>query len=233
MTPNATILLVHDHPIAGEMILSFIQTHKPLCRILLVDHPEKALAYLRQEPVHLVIANLQGVPSEDSFAFLAMLNGWNPPIPIIVIDESLPEDLPLLAGGVTVLPPPIDFDILLELLNTMVLAAQESVLNGVSLKVFLQMLDLERKTCTLRIISGYQMGYLYLLKGRLVSAKTGALRDRAAVIAILDWPNCTITISEGPDIKETMDVPIQTILMEWCIYRDEQTSASARLTNAC
>ena len=232
MTPNSTILLVHDHPIAGEMILNFIRTHKPLCRSLWVDHPKKALAHLNQEPVHLVIANLQDVPSEDSFAFLAMLNGWNPPIPIIVIDESLPEDVPLLAGGVTVLPVPIDFDVLLELLNTMVLAAQESVLNGVSLKVFLQMLELERRTCALRIISGYQIGHLYLQAGRLISAKTGTLRDKEAVIAILDWPNCTITISESGDITMTMDVPIQTILMEWCIYHDEQTPVPPRLTNA-
>jgi len=232
MSSNSTILLVHDHPIAGEMIMSFIQMHRPLNRVLLVDHPQKALTHLKQEPVHLVIANLQGVPSKDSFAFLAMLNGWNPPIPIVVIDENIPEDVPLLAGGVTLLPPPIDFEVLLELLNTMTLAAQESVLNGVSLKVFLQMLEMERETCALRIISGYQMGNLYLRKGRLVSAKTGQLRDLEAVRSILDWPNCTITVSENSEAQHTMDASIQTILMEWCIGRDESVPASSRLASS-
>lgn len=223
---TSTILLIHDHPIAGEMVLSFIRTNKPLCRVILVEDPEKALVHLKQEPVHLVIANLESIPTKESFAFLAMLNGWNPPIPIIAIDDTTPEDLPLLAGGITVLPPPIDFEVLLELLDTMTLAAQESVLNGVSLKVFLQMLELEHKTCTLRIVSGYQMGHLHMREGRLIAAKTGQLRDKEAVTAILDWPNCTITISESAHVRETMNVPVQTILMEWCITRDEAASSS-------
>jgi hypothetical protein len=83
------------------------------------------------------------------------------------------------------------------------------------------MLELEHKTCTLRIVSGYQMGHLYLRRGRLISARTGPLQDQPAALSILDWPNCTISISEGASVSETMDLSIQTLLMEWCINRDE------------
>ncbi len=229
MNRHATILLIEEHPIVAECIRHFITTNKPLCKVLVVDGPEQALTALRKESVHLVITNVEATSPQDSFAFLAVLNGWNPPIPIIAISGSPIEELPSMAGGITVLHKPIDFEILLELIDTMTLAAQESVLNGVSLENFLQMLEQERKTCTLRIISGYQMGYLYLRDGRLVEAKTGTLRQKKAALAILAWPNCTITITEKCPVESTMNLSIQYLLVEWCIAKDESRRSSTSL----
>jgi len=228
MTRNATILLIEDHPIAAEILRSFIAMHKPFCKVIMADNPEQALARLKHEPVHLIITDLQITPQQqDSFAFLAVLNGWNPPIPIIAISEIRSEELSSMAGGITVLHKPIDFEVLLELIDTMTLAAQESVLNGVSLDNFLQMIEQERKTCKLRIKSGYQTGYLYVSMGRLVDAKTGSLRQKEAVLAILAWPNCTISISESGLFEPTMNLSIQALLVEWYIFKDE----SARSPN--
>jgi len=221
MIRNATILLIENHPIIAEWIRSFIALHKPLCKVVSVDNHEQALVCLRKEPVHLVITNLESTSHQDSFAFLAVLNGWSPPIPIIAISSSSADELPSMAGGITVLHEPVDFEILLELIDTMTLAAQESVLNGISLENFLQMIEQERKTCTLRIISGYQVGHLYLHKGRLIAAKTGNLRDKEAALAILAWPNCTINITEKCPLEPAMNLSIQSLLVEWCIVKDE------------
>jgi CheY-like chemotaxis protein len=229
MTRNATILLIEEHPIVSEMIRNFITMHKPLCKVVPVENNEAALAHLKQEPVHLIITSLPTTPDQDSFAFLAVLNGWNPPVPIIAISESAPEALPSMAGGLTVLHKPIDAEVLLELIDTMTLAAQESVLNGISLENFLQMIEQECKTCTLRIISGYQMGYLYVRAGRLIGAKTGALRQKEAALAILAWPNCTISITENCPVQPTMDLSIQSFLVEWCIQRDEKQRSRPKL----
>jgi transcriptional regulator of NAD metabolism len=224
MIAKALILVIHSHPIAGEMLVSLIEEHRPLCQALLVENFEKALVELKRRSVHLIIADLENVAPQSTFASIAMVNGWNPPIPFIAIEEGFLAEDSALAGGITVLPPPVDVKVLLELIDTMTMAAQESVLNGISLKVFLQMLELEHKTCSLRVISGYETGRLHLRDGRLVAAQTGALRDRAAVTSILDWPNCTITVTEGTHAAETMNVSIQTILMEWCISQDEGQS---------
>jgi len=232
MTRNATILLIENHPIAAEILRSFISMHKPFCKVLWADSPEQALTRLKQEPIHLIITDLQITPQPDSFAFLAVLNGWNPPIPIIAISEHRTEELSSMAGGITVLHKPIEFEVLLELIDTMTLAAQESVLNGVSLENFLQMIDQERKTCTLRIMSGYQTGYLYVNMGRLIDARTGALRQKEAVLAILGWPNCTISITQNGPIEPTMNLSIQSLLVEWCIFRDERERSPSWLETA-
>jgi len=227
MTRNATILLIEEHPIVAELIRNFVTTQKPLCKVLVVDHPSQALACLKQEPVHLIITNLESASQQDSFAFLAVLNGWNPPIPIIAISESSVEELPTMAGGITVLHRPIDFEVFMELIDTMTLAAQESVLNGISLENFLQMIEQERKTCTLRIISGYQMGYIYVREGRLIEAKTGALLQKRAALSILAWPNCTINITEKCAVEPAMNLSIQSLLVEWCIVKDESHRSSS------
>ena len=232
MTRNATILLIEDHPIAAEILRSFISMHKPFCKIVWADSPEQALARLKQEPVHLIITDLQITQQQDSFAFLAVLNGWNPPIPIIAISENRSEEISAMAGGITVLHKPIDFEVLLELISTMTLAAQESVLNGVSLENFLQMIEQERKTCSLRIMSGYQTGHLDVSMGRLVDARTGTLRQKEAVLTILGWPNCTISITESGPIVPTMNISIQSLLVEWCIFKDERERSPSWLETA-
>jgi CheY-like chemotaxis protein len=229
MNRNATILLIEEHPIVAECIRHFISTQRPFCKVLVVDQNEKALATLKKEPVHLVITNVESSLEHDNFAFIAVLNGWNPPIPIIAITSSSVDELPTMAGGVTVLHKPIDFEVLIELIDTMILAAQESVLNGVSLENFLQMLEQERKTCTLRIISGYQMGYLYLQDGRLIEARTGTLRQKRAALAILAWPNCTINITEKCLVEPAMNLSIQYLLVEWCIAKDESRRSASSL----
>ena len=223
MTRHATILLVEENPIVAELIGSFLALHRPLCKLLIVDNAGDAMRHLRGEAIHLIITNLLFGTQQESFAFQALLNGWNPPIPIIAITRKGSEKREYLGGGIAVLQEPIDFEVLLELIYTMTLAAQESVLNGISLDNFLQMLELERKTCTLRIISGYQIGYLYIKQGRLVSAKTGQLRDKEAALVILAWPNCTINITEDCSIEPTMDLALQSLLVEWCISRDENS----------
>ncbi len=223
MSRSSTILFIEEHPIVSEWIRSFIATHKPLCRILTVDSHEQALSTLRQEPIHLVITDLESSSQQVTFAFLAVLNGWNPPIPIIALSDTPVEELPAMAGGITVLHKPVDFEVLLELIDTMTLAAQESVLNGISLEHFLQMIEQERKTCTLRIISGYQVGSLYINGGRLIDAKTGALREKKAALAILAWPNCTINLTEKCPVEPVMNLSIHSLLVEWCIVRDESS----------
>ena len=229
MPRNSTILLIEEHPIMAEMLRHVIALRKPMCKVLSCEKTEEALSLLKREPVHLVISGLHFMPSQENYAFLAVLNGWNPPIPIIVISENHLNEMPLMAGGITILQKPVDVEVLMELIDTMTSAAQESVLNGVTLENFLQMLEQERKTCTLRIISGYQLGYMYLKEGRLVGAKTGALQQKAAALAILAWPNCTINISEGCQVEPTMNQTIHTLLVEWCIYKDETKAPNAAL----
>ncbi len=95
-------------------------------------------------------------------------------------------------------------------------------LQGVSLDSFLQMAQMEDLTCTLRVTSGDATGDLYLLKGELVSAATGNLKNTDAAHHIISWEGATIEIEDA--CKKTINEinqPLMNILMEGLRLRDE------------
>ncbi len=97
---------------------------------------------------------------------------------------------------------------------------------GISLTSFLQMSEMERTTCTLRIISGDNAGTLYLSDGQLVDAETGELKHLEAAYSIIGWDNVTIEIQKTADFStRAINVPLMQILMESLQQKDEEVSA--------
>jgi hypothetical protein len=71
-------------------------------------------------------------------------------------------------------------------------------LDNVSLASLLQLLEMERKTCTLSVTCGPRDGVLVVSKGVLVGARTGDLQGEAGAIAIVAWPGANVTLSRRP-----------------------------------
>jgi predicted regulator of Ras-like GTPase activity (Roadblock/LC7/MglB family) len=101
-------------------------------------------------------------------------------------------------------------------------------LHGFSLPTFLQLLELERKTCGLRVRANGNEGRLAFHQGRLVDAQSGALRGREAAYEIVAWPEAEIRIEvaevdgEGPLVES-----IAHILLDGCRLRDEDRRPAA------
>jgi hypothetical protein len=93
---------------------------------------------------------------------------------------------------------------------------------NVSLASLLQLLEMERKTCTLNVSCDDKSGVLVLRKGSLVAARCGDLEGEAAAIAVIAWPYPSITISgqsesSGVAIQESLGF----IVMEAMRLQDE------------
>ena len=67
-------------------------------------------------------------------------------------------------------------------------------LQGISIDSFLQMVQMEKTTCTLKVVSGKKEGHLYILKGDLISAETQGLKNFDAACAIISWDDTIIEI---------------------------------------
>jgi len=102
----------------------------------------------------------------------------------------------------------------------------EGVVRGVSLTSFLQMAEMEASSCTLRVTSNGRVGLLYLLEGKLLDAKTEALRDRQAAYRIISWQNAEIEILPATEkTEDTIKQPLMHVLMESLKIKDEGTAA--------
>ena len=99
-------------------------------------------------------------------------------------------------------------------------------LQGISLDSFLQMVQMEKTTCTLKVVSGRREGFLYVLGGDLISAETQGLENLDAACAIISWNDAVIEIENScAKTENEINQPLMHVLMEGLKLRDEKSAA--------
>ena len=223
MSPATHLLLVDPDPLLQEMVETGLRLFNPAFVVLKADDPEAALELLRRYKVEVVITELefpQATAKKRGIELLLDLETLSPQVPVIVLTEaSLDEFRDLLRARAFLAKPP-DMDSLLHKVHQLVQESRESILRGISLESFLQVLEVERKTCTLTITSGHRVGRLYIHEGILIHAETEHFESKAAAFAILSWPDYSIKIVEKCDALPTITDRLNAILMEWCVNKD-------------
>lgn len=223
MSQSTHLLLVDPDPLLQEMVETGLRLFNPGFVVLKADDPEAALELLRRYKVEVVITELefpQSAAKKRGIELLLDLETLSPQVPVIVLTEaSLDEFRDLLRARAFLAKPP-DMDSLLHKVHQLVQESRESILRGISLESFLQVLEVERKTCTLTITSGHRVGRLYVHEGILIHAETEHFESKAAAFAILSWPDYSIKIVEKCDALPTITDRLNAILMEWCVNKD-------------
>ncbi|GAB6097346.1 hypothetical protein JCM14469_36000 [Desulfatiferula olefinivorans] len=97
-------------------------------------------------------------------------------------------------------------------------------IQGISLGSFLQIVHMDKTTCTLKIYSNDDIGYLYLKDGALVAAETGKLEGVEAAYEILSWNKAVIIIDNAPIPNQKITMPLMSILMEGLRRKDEKNA---------
>ena len=222
MADGTRVLMVEPDPFLREMVEAGIRLYNPSFGISHAENPETALLLLRRYEISLVLTEIHFPDAEIRGAeFLLQLKEHAPQLPVILLTENTAvEDFLHLTNISSVVGKPPDMDQLLRTINQVVQENRESILRGISLESFLQILEVERKTCTLTIRSGYQTGRLFIHDGELIHAETGELKSKAAAFAMLSWPDYSIKITERCDAQPTIAERLNSILMEYCVQKD-------------
>lgn len=97
-------------------------------------------------------------------------------------------------------------------------------IQGISLGSFLQIVHMDKTSCTLKIYSNDEIGYLYLKDGALVAAETGKLDNVEAAYEILSWNKSVIIIDNAPVPDQKITAPLMSILMEGLRRKDEKNA---------
>ena len=94
---------------------------------------------------------------------------------------------------------------------------------GVNLSSFLQMIEMEQKTCTIKIFTKKDTGRIFFLNGNLIDADTRSLKQLEALYAILSWQNIVIEVEKNVSRKQdAVNLPLMHILMESARHFDEK-----------
>jgi CheY-like chemotaxis protein len=221
------VLIVDDDQ---EMLLSLkngLKKYADSFSVLTAKDGLDALAQLKKNIVSLVVTDLK-MPKMDGFALLEHIMEHYPDIPVIIITGySTPdmEKLALSGGAVGYIAKPFMLENLARnIMTTLRRESEGGTLHSVSSGIFLQLMEMEQKTCTIRLEdkqSG-KKGVLFFQDGELLDARVNHLQGKPAAYKIFSWDKVTITIQNVcPKIENKIQSDLQPLILEATRLKDE------------
>lgn len=96
-------------------------------------------------------------------------------------------------------------------------------MKGISLPSFLQVVELERQTCSVEVKSQGKRGYLQFQGGVLVHALAGGAKGEDAAYDILAWDDPEVDVDTQPHaVEPSIDASVTALLLETSRRKDEQ-----------
>lgn len=186
---------------------------------------------LEKETISLVITDLR-MPRMDGFALLSEIMEQYPDIPVIIMTGYSTPEMKRLAkegGAVGYVEKPFMIDDLAKkVLATLRKESEGGTLHSVSSGMFLQLIEMEQKTCTIRLLdktSGKE-GVLFFCDGDLFDARTAGLKGEAAAYKIFSWDEVNLSIqNECRQKEQKVHRDINAILLEAMRLKDEAGEA--------
>ncbi len=99
----------------------------------------------------------------------------------------------------------------------------------INLTDVLQVLSVNKKTCTLFLKKGDEKGEIYLKNGKIVDAKAGTISGESALFYLLDWEGADFYI--GTSVEENVSVRIEkdihSLILDWIEYSETHKEKEA------
>lgn len=218
------ILVVDDEPAVLFALSEALVDKRRGLQVVTASDGREAMRVLQEEKIHLVVSDLR-MPDVDGFELLAHLRRSHPSLPVILMTALGTEETSArlgTEGALECLSKPFDVEVLRRKIADMLAQRIQGRVENISLASFLQLLEIERKTCTLSITSGESRGQLYFRSGKLLGAETGDLTGSEAALEIMAWEHADIEISDVcPLNSPPLPGGLAFLLMEAMRIKDE------------
>ena len=213
------VLIVDDEERYLLSIQSGFTVYKDQLNIITATNGKKAIEILHSDSIDLVITDLK-MPEMDGFELLAYMAYHFSSIPSIVMTafgtENVESKIKKM-GTLRLLEKPIDFDQLANaIFKCLKLVTHEGQLTGISLASFLQIIEMEAKTCLLEIQGAEpESGLFYFNKGVPYSAIYKNMKGEPAALEMLKMGAVKISIRKTPARKfaKQISTTLMSLLM--------------------
>ncbi len=221
------VLIVDDDQ---EMLLSLkegLQKYDEMFSVVLAADGQIAMEKLEKNSIALVVTDLK-MPRINGFTLLSHIMEEYPDIPVIIITAYSTPEMEKLAqtgGAVGYIEKPFMVeDLAKRIMATLRKETEGGTLHGVSSGMFLQLIEMEQKTCTIRVIDkvSESQGVLFFREGELYDARVNGSQGVKAAYEIFSWDEVTLSIQNGcAQKKKKIDEDLQAILLEAMRLKDE------------
>jgi len=221
------ILIVDDDRILRTFIRKRLQKYNDRFEIILANDGEEAIEVLKQKYISLLVTDIQ-MPEMDGMALLSYINNKHPHIPCIVMTSHPINKLEEISSNdklFRLFTKPFQFEEFEEaILQALEQDIPDGTLKGISVSSFLQMIQLEEKTCLFEVqSSGKGKGLFYLREGIPYDAIYGDLKGEEAAYEIIAMKKAEITFKNLPKkkIAKRINTEITSLIMEAFRRKDE------------
>jgi DNA-binding response OmpR family regulator len=230
-----SVLIVDDEPLFLSSVREGLTRRRSDLEVLGATQGREALDILCSRAVDLVVTDLR-MPVLDGFQLLSVLMREQKGTPVIVMTAFGTPDLEdnvRELGAVAYVEKPIDLHALNDVIDRELRRAAKGHIQGITLCGFLQLLEIERKTCTLQVSSEGRTGFLHFQDGALIHAEVGETSGPEAVYALENWPAPEIEIDQVCRARSrTVFCSMTELLLEGARRADEETRNAEDLSSA-
>ena len=221
------ILVVDDDLFALALLEEQLKSYGDFFTPVYASNGKEAVEILSQVEIALLVTDLIMPGDINGWHLIEYVENFHPNIPVVVItgckdDEKVAE----LEGRVReILLKPIRVKQLVKIVTTIL---NEDIasgnLKGVSVGSFLQLLEMDEKTCLLEVgTSPKNKGLLYIHQGKLYDAEYGDLQEYEAACRLIAMDNVSFKIKALPklEIRRRIKAELMSIIMDAMKMKDE------------
>jgi CheY-like chemotaxis protein len=221
-----TVLIAEDNPVLRKLIRTRLNEYKNRFDPVIVKDGLDAIRVLKKQPVSLLVTDLK-MPKIDGLTLLAYVDQHHPKTPCIIMTAHSTPKLKkrLQQDVVQYIEKPLKIEKLVQaVIEVLEQGIPTGTLHGVSIASFLQMIEMDQKTCLFEIDSPEKSkGLFYFQEGILFDAVYGKLRGVEAAVKMIQLDNLGINFRKLPQksMKRRITMELMGLIMEAMRQKDE------------
>jgi len=220
------VLIVDDEETLLMIMVGRFEDYSDRFNVLTAGNGKEAVKILESESVDLVVTDLK-MPEMDGIELIAYLSSKFPSLPIIAASAYCTPDIQEKLkgmGALQVMDKPVNFDLLAQsVLKGLEQSHEGGSLNCISLNSFLQIIEMEEKSCVLEVHGDVdQRGSFYMIHGEMYTAVCGDLKGEDAAYEMISWKDPELFLRNLPKEKpeKIIQKPLMSIVMEGLRRKD-------------
>jgi len=222
-----TILIVEDDVKLQKFLEIRLQKYTNEFEVIFADNGVEGIRILENERISLLVTDIN-MPKLDGMSLLAYINDTHPHIPCIVMTANPIQELKQKLSDDNIFcffQKPFQLDEFMQAIHqALEKDIPDGTLKGISVASFLQMIQLEEKTCLFEVnSSGEGNGIFYFKEGVPYDALYGDLKGEEAALKIIAMEKAEIRFKNLPMKKITRRIKAELmgLIMEATRLKDE------------
>ncbi|PIE71542.1 MAG: hypothetical protein CSA22_01565 [Deltaproteobacteria bacterium] len=227
------VLIVDDDKVLLSILKKKFAGYADTFDVMTAMDGVSAIQLLKTTTISIVVADIR-MPRMDGFGLLSYVAENYPDIRVIIMtahDMPKTQNIVLKGGAVAYVKKPFQIeDLSRKIVAYLEKEAEGGLLNNASLETFIQLVEMEAKTCTIRVFNAEsnKYGVLFFMEGDILDARYRDCNGTKAAYEIFSWSHISLSIENHCPLKaKRIDGDLQAILLEAMRLKDELAEREA------